>query len=166
MASILFCKDNLGVKVLYWTLWGRRSTWARRGKTQHYARNGPWSSPNFQLRSQLSFWRFPTKIISHIIHNFLIMIKHSAKWVPKCLNAGKMYIRVSTINTTLERFSGWEADFTSRLVIKLIILFHRYDLQTKPHWIEWHPSSLSCPKKFPNVIWNDSGFSVLEKNSG
>ena len=80
-----------------------------------------------------------------IIHEDLDKRKHSAKWVPKCLNADQERQRCQPV---LEFFWRNPNDFLSRLVTMEETWLYHYDPEPKQQSMEWRHSGSPRPKKF------------------
>eukprot|EP00106_Octopus_bimaculoides_P011909 XP_014779351.1 PREDICTED: uncharacterized protein LOC106875635 [Octopus bimaculoides] len=102
-----------------------------------------------------------------IIYNILDKRKHSAKWLPKCLNADQKRIRVATSQAILDCSAAGEAGFMTRLDIIDVIWLYHYGPQIKQQSMEWgHNGSLrlkkfrtqnSVGKILASVFWDKDG---------
>ena len=98
--------------------------------------------------------------VGSIIHADLDMVKLSAKWVPKCLNADQ------NINSA-SRLSNFWNDFLLQLVTVDETWLYHYDPQTKQKSMKWWHSGSLCPKKFrvlkstgkvlASIFWDQDG---------
>lgn len=71
------------------------------------------------------------KRTGYFIHNLLGMRKLSAKWVPKCLNAGQKRDRVLVSQTIVDRFRRDPVGLFNRLVTMDETWVHTYDPEAK-----------------------------------
>jgi len=86
--------------------------------------------------------------VGSIIHENLDMLKLSAKWVPKFLNADQIRQRRQLSEHLLEFCRRDPNDFLSRLVIMDETWLYHYDPETKQQSLEWRRSGSLRPKKF------------------
>ena len=76
------------------------------------------------------------------------MQKHSAKWVPKCLNADQKRQRCQSSEQLLEFFRRDPNEFLSPLLTMDEIWLYHNDPETKQQSVEWRHSDSPRPKKF------------------
>jgi len=85
--------------------------------------------------------------VGSIIHEDLDMLKLSAKWVPKCLNADQKRQRCQSSEQHLEFFRRDPNDFLSRLVTMDETWLYHYDPETNQQSMEWRHSGSHRHKK-------------------
>lgn len=85
--------------------------------------------------------------LNHIVHVDLVMKKHSAKWILKCLNVDQKHAVVEASASICAQF-GRGADFVSRVVSVDITWVCLYDPETKQPAIEWSHSGSPTLKMF------------------
>jgi len=108
--------------------------------------------------------------VGSIIHEDLDMRKLSAKWVPKCLNAGQKRKRCQSSEQILEFFRRDPNDFLSRLVTmdENITMTRR---QSNNQW-SGGMTAHSAPKKFrvqkfvgkflASIFWDQDGILFID----
>jgi len=96
--------------------------------------------------------------VGSIIHEDLDMMKLSAKWVPKCLNADQKRQRCQSSENIFEFFQRDPNDFLSRLVTMDETWLYHYDPETKQQSLKWRHSGSPRPKKNPiaKIRWKST----------
>jgi len=78
--------------------------------------------------------------VGSIIHEYLVMRKLSAKWVPKRLNADQKRQRCQSPEQLMEFLRREPNDFLSRLVTMDETWLYHCDQETKQQSVEWKHS--------------------------
>jgi len=110
--------------------------------------------------------------VRSIIHKDLDMMKLSAKWVPKSLNADQKHQRCQSSEQGLEFFRCDPNDFLSRLVTMDETWSYQYDPETKQQSMEWGHSGTTNPKIFrvqisagkflASIFWDQDGILLTD----
>jgi len=110
--------------------------------------------------------------VGSINHEDLDMLKLSAKWVPKCLNADQKLQPCQSSEQLLAFFRRDSNEFLSRLVTMDETWLYHYDTETKQQSMQWRHSGSprlikfrvkkSAGKVLASIFWDQDGVLLID----